>query len=130
MRWLLIAASVSFFVCLETTIHAATYECEAKVASSLSDEGVYRPYPNLPTNSTRFMIDKNSGAAVGDALPFSGLNWKLIERGSQSQSFKILGYQETEPVIAVTVLEYRPGPNKPFVVFDIQIGTTTTGICR
>src|SRR4030088_677014 len=104
------------------------YECEIKEARGLSDDGVSRPRPQ--NFSPRFMINKITGVVVGEVFEHD-LTWRLIEQGSTSTSFKTAGYRPGGDLyVALTVLEFHSGKEKPFMVFDIGIGSLLTGLCR
>ena len=118
-------------MCATTANGGTLYECEAKEAAGLEDGGALKPYPQFPHASRRFMVDKNSGLAIGEIFPFRNLIWKLIEQGSKTTSFKVIGFSAAgQPAAALTILEYRENVEKPFVLLDIQIGSVTTGLCR
>jgi hypothetical protein len=57
--------------------------------------------------------------------------WRLIEHGTTSESFKTAGYRPGGDIyVVLTVLEFHDGKEKPFIVFDVGIGSLLTGLCH
>ena len=110
---------------------ADIYLCQAKERLLLNDDGLVRPVPRMGINP-QFMIDKNTGNAVGEIFPGSP-TWQITQSGSTANSLVSQGRVMGRSVYKVAIYSFNAGKEKPFVVEDRGsdgVFEIFSGICK
>lgn len=107
-----------------------SYDCVVNQELGRYNNSLELTSPRIPVSQSKhFMIDKSSSSVVSEIFGW-GYQWRVIEPGSKTQSFKIIAYSGNKPYYVITIAEYESGAEKPFVFLDIGIGTVLAGTCR
>lgn len=106
----------AFFFLSGTGIAADVYSCEVKAAYALSDDGTILRDGIIP--SSRFMLDKNTGQAVGTLFNQFTEGWKVVQRGSGAHSLVSEGIYLGKPIYRIVVYGFNAKKQKPFAIED------------
>jgi len=97
----------------------------------LNDDGLVRAVPQM-NRRPQFMIDKNTGNAVGEIF-IGSPTWQMVQQGSTASSLVSQGRVMGHWVYKVIVYSFNAGNEKPFVIEDRGsdgVFEIFSGICK
>lgn len=123
--------AVAYFMCIGTS-HAGSqaYICTVTAFHRLADDGNLSSSTEDPIVGKVFTVDRESGKIIGKYISSTGFETKVLDSGSEKQSFKVVA---TNPlgflhVLYLVIEEFQRELRKPFILFD---GTSAySGTCE
>jgi hypothetical protein len=95
------------------------YVCTVSSFSHLTAEGTLNSDPQDPFIGQQFTVDRQSGKIIGKHVSSRGFKTEVLEYGSTSQSFKMLGRSPGFlHILYMEILEFSEASLKPFVLVD------------
>jgi hypothetical protein len=118
-----LVATIFFY---PNAVHAGSdgYICTVAALSRLADDGTLSRKANDAANDPIigkvFIVDRDIGKIIGNHINSRGFDTKVLDRGSDQQSCKVL---TTNPlgflhVKYLEIQEFHEGPRKPFLLVD------------
>lgn len=100
---------------------AGDYRCLVSAAFQVNPQGERNEEILAPMIGAEFTVDRSSGLMVGDLKNSYVTSPKVIDSGSEENSFKVLTLMKndiTSNVYVLTIEEFQDGPIKPFVFLN------------
>jgi hypothetical protein len=108
-----------------------SYVCSVSSLKTLRDDGALTAdNPKDPITGQEFTVDRITGKIIGKYLESTGYQTRVLDSGSDQQSFKMIGTSSPGylHVLYLQIDEFRKARLKPFVLVDNSL--VYSGTCQ
>jgi len=116
----LILAALGALAPWPATARSDSYVCTISYSGRLNDDGFLIATTDDPILGKEFTVDRTSGKIIGRYIGTAGFSTRVLDGGSNQQSFKMLAMNSLGliHVMYLEVQEFQQSSRKPYVLRD------------